>query len=241
MEYTIHRISLDIHSVKSQTTLRVKQGDTSRKLHITLCEGGLPYHIADDCSAVFSALKPDKRYINNKCQIVGNIIEYDFSKQTTAAVGVMDCEITLYDINEQRITSPHFTIIVEERVYNGQAVVSSPEANVLDSLIDRAETVISKGETIINDILATRISSVTLWANRWKGDTSPFSQVVDLPDIDENSMVDLTPSVEQLTIFYNKDLAFVTENVDGEVTVYAIGQKPTADYTMSVAITEVKT
>jgi hypothetical protein len=51
--------------------------------------------------------------------------------------------------------------------------------------------------------------------------------------------VDLTPSVEQLTIFHDKDLAFVTENEDGTVTVYAIGQKPENDYTIQATIKEV--
>jgi hypothetical protein len=45
--------------------------------------------------------------------------------------------------------------------------------------------------------------------------------------------------LEQLAIFHNKDLAFVTENDGGVVTVYAIGDKPTDDYTMRVSITEV--
>ena len=57
--------------------------------------------------------------------------------------------------------------------------------------------------------------------------------------VTENSQVDLTPSVEQLVVFYEKDLTFVTENEDGVVTVYAIGQKPTNDYTVQVTITEV--
>jgi hypothetical protein len=45
--------------------------------------------------------------------------------------------------------------------------------------------------------------------------------------------------VEQLAIFYNKNVSFVTENEDGVVTVYAIGDKPMLDYTMQAQITEV--
>ena len=485
MEYTTHRISLDIHSVKSQATLRVKQADTSRKLHITLCEGGLPYHISEDCYADFSALKADGNYIYNNCQINGNAIEYTFTEQTAAAVGEMECEITLYDSTGQRITSPHFTIIVEERVYNGEEIVSSPEANALDALINRAEIAVSNAEGFVDNLTqyvgdnfanafkgyaegtviqvddvspfehsiacrltsdgltgsssvkvirygknllpiiqsqtlngvtisytsdgcyhldgtctkshnfvspsialgggiytlsannpshngltsyliqfysvssgkgvfivdnrtdgettaeldygndyvlririqegitynnftikpqlelgakktdyevakspviytpnidgtcditsiyptmtiyadtagveisceynkdsnkvvqslynyitgetmppVTKISSVTLLHDKWVGDASPYSQVVSIAGITENSMVDLTPTVEQLSVFYNKDLAFVTENVDGVVTVYAIGQKPTKNYTIPIAITEVNT
>ncbi len=82
-------------------------------------------------------------------------------------------------------------------------------------------------------------ATVTILANKWVGATSPYSQVVAVEGATENSQVDLTPSVEQLAIFYEKDLAFVTENEDGVVTVYAIGQKPANDYTIQVTITEV--
>ena len=84
-----------------------------------------------------------------------------------------------------------------------------------------------------------KIGEVVLLANSWVGDTSPYSQVVSIDGVTANSQVDLTPSVEQLMIFYEKDLAFVTENEDGVVTVYAIGQKPQNDYTIQVTITEV--
>lgn len=86
---------------------------------------------------------------------------------------------------------------------------------------------------------SARIGNVLLTANGWIGAKSPYSQVVSIDGITENSQVDLTPSVQQLSIFYEKDLGFVTENVGGVVTVYAIGQKPTNDYNIQVTITEV--
>ena len=86
---------------------------------------------------------------------------------------------------------------------------------------------------------SSRIAYIDLPAANWKGAASPYSQVVNIDGITENSQVDLTPSVEQLAIFHNKDIAFVTENEDGVVTVYCIGQKPVADYTIQATITEV--
>ncbi len=86
---------------------------------------------------------------------------------------------------------------------------------------------------------SARIGYVTILANGWTGDVSPYSQVVKVDGVTENSQVDLTPDVEQLSIFHHKDLAFVTENEGGVVTVYAIGQKPENDYTIQVTITEV--
>jgi hypothetical protein len=84
-----------------------------------------------------------------------------------------------------------------------------------------------------------RVGYVELPASKWVGEASPYAQVVVVEGATEYSQVDLTPSVEQLAVFHDKDLAFVTENEDGVVTVYAIGQKPTNDYTIQVTITEV--
>ena len=81
------------------------------------------------------------------------------------------------------------------------------------------------------------LGTVTLLANKWQGD--PYRQVVSIAGVTEYSQVDLKPSVAQLAIFHDKDLAFVTENDGGTVTVYAIGDKPENDYTIQVSITEV--
>ena len=83
------------------------------------------------------------------------------------------------------------------------------------------------------------VNSVTLYAANWVGDASPYTQVVNIAGITQCSKVDLQPSTEQLAIFHEKELAFVTENEDGIVTVSCIGQKPMFDYTMQVTITEV--
>lgn len=85
-----------------------------------------------------------------------------------------------------------------------------------------------------------RIGYVTLLADAWNGAESPYSQIVTIDGVTDRTQVDLTPDVEQLAIFYNKDLTFVTENNNGVVTVYAIGQKPQNDYTIQATLTEVK-
>ena len=85
-----------------------------------------------------------------------------------------------------------------------------------------------------------KIGSVSLLADKWvTNDENLHFQVVDIPGVTANSQVDLTPSVEQLAVFRNKDIAFVAGNKGGVVTVYAIGQKPTNDYTMQITMKEV--
>ena len=95
-------------------------------------------------------------------------------------------------------------------------------------------------DTVLRSVMPSKLGYVTLYADRWRGEISPFSQVVEVAGATEHSQVDLTPSVEQLSIFHQKDLTFVTENEDGVVTVFAIGQKPENDYTIQVTITEVE-
>ena len=94
-------------------------------------------------------------------------------------------------------------------------------------------------QEIVRRLQNVRLGDVALLASKWKGEASPYSQVVSITGVTANSQVDLTPSVDQLAIFHNKDLAFVTENEGGVVTVYAIGEKPENDYTIQVTITEV--
>jgi hypothetical protein len=90
-------------------------------------------------------------------------------------------------------------------------------------------------------VAPTRVVAVDLPSSAWVGDASPYSQVVSIDGVTPNSLVDLQPSVEQLEVFRNKDLAFTTENEDGVVTVYAIGDRPKNDYTIQATVTEVRT
>lgn len=84
-----------------------------------------------------------------------------------------------------------------------------------------------------------RIAEVNLLASQWEGEESPYVQEVFVDGVTPYSQVDLKPDVFQLAEFHNKDLAFVTENDNGVVTVYALGDKPRNDYTIQVSITEV--
>lgn len=230
MTYTEHKITLDIHKTVSSESLRVKKGDTGRRLLIYLVEKGVPYHIDEDCYAVFSAMKPDGNVVLNDCTIKNCVITYDFTEQTVAAVGLLESEIILYGADGKQITSASFSIIVENTVYDkASEVESTSELNALAALIADVEAL--KKSSVV--------SYVTLYAAGWVGEDSPYSQVVEIEGVTEYSQVDLKPSVEQLAIFHEKDLAFVTENEDGVVTVYAIGDKPANDYTMQVTILEV--
>ena len=99
---------------------------------------------------------------------------------------------------------------------------------------------LSKGDIVaVESAPGHDIGEVTLLASQWVGENNLYSQVVEIEGTTEYSQVDITPDVQQLAIFYEKDITFVTENEDGAVTVFVIGQKPENDYTIQVTITEV--
>ena len=97
MNMFIHCLSLDIREPMTQAYINVKKGDTARKLIFTFSNYGSAYHISDGCTAVFRAKKPDGTILFNSCTINGNAVEYIFTSQTVAAVGIVECEVTLAD------------------------------------------------------------------------------------------------------------------------------------------------
>ena len=119
---------------------------------------------------------------------------------------------------------------------NVESNISDFKQNVESDISDFKQNV---EETLTKVRPTAKLGEIILTTSGWIGEASPYSQVVEIDGVTENSQVDLTPSVNQLAVFYNKDLAFVTENDNGVVTVYAIGQKPQNDYTIQVTITEV--
>lgn len=86
--------------------------------------------------------------------------------------------------------------------------------------------------------------SVTIKADKWEqaSDDRWYQEViVTNATITSKSKIDLQPDSNQLCTFHQKDLAFVTENENGKVLVYCVGQVPTSDYTIQATVTEVTT
>lgn len=136
MTYTEHKITLDINKAVSPVSVRVKKRDTGRRLLIHLADSGHPYHISKDCYAVFTAKKPDGKVVFNDCRIEECVIVYDFTEQTVAVAGHMDCEIILYGADGKQLTSACFYIIVDDTIYDTETEIeSSDEYNALSALI----------------------------------------------------------------------------------------------------------
>lgn len=155
---------------------------------------------------------------------IGAIMAAEASRQTAEAARV--------NVEAERVTAEEARALAEV-----SRVTAEEARNIAEAA--RVETLRQIREAFASGVLNPIYTQVKLYASAWVGAEDPYSQVVKIAGVTAHSKVDLLPSVEQLAIFHDKDIAFVTENEDGVVTVYAIGDKPTQDYTIEVCITEV--
>lgn len=170
-----------------------------------------------------------------------NLVTFSWllSSAATQYIGFLYFSIQFVCLNGETIeyawnTGIYKDIVIIESINNGEGAMN----NNVDALIAYRNAII---EEVSAGITNGRIGYVKISANKWVGGGSPYSQVVEIEGVTKNTQVDLTPSVNQLAIFHEKDLAFVTANTGGTVTVYAVGQKPANDYTIQVTMKEVVT
>lgn len=94
----------------------------------------------------------------------------------------------------------------------------------------------------LSNKVAPSPASVTLYKNKWIQDTEKmWHQEVQVNNatITLYSKVDLQLNAEQLAMFYEKDIALVTENDGGTITVYCVGTLPEDDLTIQATVSEV--
>ena len=146
MERTRYRLRLDLNDPAAAVTIHAKRCDSGRSILATLLSGGAVYPVSDDLSAVFTARKPDGKVLYNACTIEAGRIRYDLTPQTTAAAGLMECELRLFR-GEQLITSPRFHLMVEDTVYDENAEIeSTSEFTTLTGLGGRIEEMLRNGD-----------------------------------------------------------------------------------------------
>ena len=140
-----YQITLDVHSVLSQVSIPVPQNDTTRRIIVHLSEEGKAFPLPEGSRAVFSATKADGTVLYNDCIIEGGmVIRYDFTAQTTSAVGKMDCQILVYDAEGELLLSPRLTLVIYKRVLPTEMVESSSEYTALDRLTIEANALIDE-------------------------------------------------------------------------------------------------
>lgn len=84
-----------------------------------------------------------------------------------------------------------------------------------------------------------RLLTLSLPVSEWVGAASPYRQIVNIEGVTKNSKIDLQLTKIQIEELQNSEISLVTENDDGTVLVYAIGDKPDVDYEVQATVTEV--
>ena len=87
--------------------------------------------------------------------------------------------------------------------------------------------------------VAPKLTSITMLATNWGGDSNPYGQVVACNGVNVNSKLDLQPTPTQIVELQDAEISLMLTNTNGTVTAWAIGNKPTSDMAMDVLITEV--
>lgn len=156
MEYSTHRITLDVAGQGTQASLSLRRGESGHRLEVCLTEEGIVYDISGDCYAMFVAGKSDGTQIFDTCTIENNVLCYEFGEQVTACPGKTDCEIRLYGENGLLLIAPKFSMFVEDAVLDEERVISSSDYSALTNLIrnvrDNAfNTITEVSATIEND------------------------------------------------------------------------------------------
>ena len=133
----------------------------------------------------------------------------------------------------------------------GEIVVELDEINNLhklkigDGVHTYAELAyLMAGDEVVTQVLP-RVVTVPLIQSKWKlieNTDDPkngcYEQEVALEAITKYSQLDLHPAADMLAEFKNLGLVFVTENHNGVITVYSIGNVPLKDYDVQATIVE---
>lgn len=84
-----------------------------------------------------------------------------------------------------------------------------------------------------------KLANITVLADAWEGETSPYSQVVACNGVGMNSKLDLQPTPAQLVELQDAEISLMAANENGIVRIFAFNDKPQNNMTMRVLITEV--
>lgn len=144
----------------------------------------------------------------------------------SSAKSYTDAEITEW-VGDKKVSEQ---IAAAQMVYVGPTQPTDPNIKVWINTSEEGTGVVP---------VLPRVATISLPANAWTGNSEPYSQVVNIATVTTSSKIDLQPSAQQIVDLQNAETSLMIGNDGGVVTCYAIGNKPTVNYTMQVLIQEV--
>lgn len=183
-----------------------------------------------------------------KCDI--SVIDSDERKLTSTSFSI-SVEAAAYagtDVSEDDNYNVLVSLIAECTEATSAALkvaegVSVDQEYTPESANAQSGVAVAQAISELRDLIqrvAEKEAYITLTADGWVTTdvANRYSQVVTLDNITAKSTVVLDLNLAQVEVFREKDLTFFPVSGDGVVTVYAVGQKPTNDYTLKARFKE---
>lgn len=156
MNKQCYRKSLDLQKNGVQWSVDIKKNDVnSRKIVISLTDGGKTFNLDENMIVTVYAKKPDENIIYSNCKIESGLVIFEPTKQCISAEGTVNCELRIYSENSsgsQLLTSPRFNIEVYEVLSNEEHLVSTNEYSALTEATLKAQEATAKANDITDEI-----------------------------------------------------------------------------------------
>lgn len=186
MEKQVYRKSLDLQKSGAQWSIDVKQNDVnSRRIVISLTDGGKAFILGGDMIATIYGKKTDGNVIYKDCTIENGMAIVDVEKQLITAAGTVECELRIYDSNAagaQLLTTPRFNIEVYDVLSDENRITSTSDYSALTSETVKSQEA-TKRANDISEMLETKLANGELKGEKGdkgndgapgaKGDTGP--------------------------------------------------------------------
>lgn len=141
MQKVVHRLRLDLERPGIQAVSYMRKGDTlSRRMVLSLYEQGKPYRIEDGVTARIRGKKSDGTILYNDCFVQDNCIVVDVTTQMLAALGEVECELNLYGTSNAILTTPRFSIVVEDVLLADGQLESQNEFTAMTKATEEMKT-----------------------------------------------------------------------------------------------------
>lgn len=186
MQKQIYRKSLDLQKSGAQWSIDVKQNDVnSRRIVISLTDGGKAFILGGDMIATIYGKKTDGNVIYKDCAIENGMAIVDVEKQLITAAGTVECELRIYDSNAagaQLLTTPRFNIEVYDVLSDENRITSTSDYSALASETVKSQEATKRANDIA-ETLETKLANGELKGEKGdkgndgapgaKGDTGP--------------------------------------------------------------------
>lgn len=162
MEKQVYRKSLDLQKSGAQWSIDVKQNDVnSRRIVISLTDGGKAFILGGDMIATIYGKKTDGNVIYKDCAIENGMAIVDVEKQLITAAGTVECELRIYDSNAagaQLLTTPRFNIEVYDVLSDENRITSTSDYSALTNETVKSQEA-TKRANDISEMLETKLAN----------------------------------------------------------------------------------